>query len=57
MEHGRVPIAYFVKDQGVRQAQGNGSALEILEVRSITKSDARTRKVRRQRQHSARGAP
>ena len=35
-------IAHFAKDQGVRQAQGNGVAVEILEARQSTKSDART---------------
>ena len=34
---------FFAKDQGVRQAQGNEGAKEILEARSSTKSDARTR--------------
>ena len=49
MEHDEFKIAYSAKDQGVRYAQGNQDAFEMLEAGSSGKSDVRTRK--------ARGAP
>ena len=48
---------YFAKDQGVRQAQGNRGAIEILEARSIAKSDGLQLYVRKQLQYSAWSAP
>ena len=54
MEHDEVRIAYFAKDQGVRQVQGTRFAIEKMEARSSTMSDVRQRNAKQQLQNSSR---